>query len=116
MKRVLTALALIPLFVWVVVFADPWIFLGVLALVACLCYREYDVIAGGFGFGRPGILGYGAGLCLLVWWDMPWVLLVGLAMTALILVMGSADLATSLPRAALLVMGVVYVFGCWKCA
>ena len=116
MKRVLTALALIPIVVWVVVFADHWIFLAVLATVACLCYREYDTIAGGFGFGKPGVIGYGAGLCVLVWWDMPWLLLVGLTMVAMILVMRAKDLATSLPRAALLVMGVVYVFGCWKCA
>ena len=116
MKRVLTALVLIPIVVWVALFADQWIFLGVVALVACLCYREYDVIAGGFGFGRPGIVGYGAGLCLLVWWDVPWVLIVGLAMVALILGMRSSDLAHSLPRAAFLVMGVVYIFGCWKCA
>jgi phosphatidate cytidylyltransferase len=115
MKRVLTALALIPIVVWVVIFADPWIFLGVLAVVACLCYREYDAIAGAYGFGRPGIVGYGAGLALLVWWEVPWILIVGTAIAAMILVM-HGDLAKSLPRAALLVMGVVYIFGCWKCA
>jgi phosphatidate cytidylyltransferase len=116
MKRVLTALALIPIVVWVVIFADSWIFLAVLATVACLCYREYDVIAGGYGFGQPGLIGYGAGLCLLIWWQVPWLLIVGLAMVSLLLVMRTADLAKSLPRAALLLMGVVYVFGCWKCA
>jgi phosphatidate cytidylyltransferase len=116
MKRVLTALALIPIVVWVVIFADPWIFLAVLATVACLCYREYDAIAEAFGFERPGLIGYALGLCLLVWWDVPWLLIVGASMVALMLVMRSADLTTSLPRAALLLMGVVYVFGCWKCA
>jgi phosphatidate cytidylyltransferase len=116
MKRVLTALILIPIVVWVVLFADQWVFLGVVALVACLCYREYDVIAGGYGFGRPGIIGYGTGLCLLVWWNVPWMLIVALALVALTLAMRSDDLTHSLPRAALLVMGVVYIFGCWKCA
>src|SRR5262249_3510254 len=116
MKRVLTALVLIPIVVWGGLFADQWIFLGVVAAVACLCYREYDVIAGSFGFGCPGIIGYGAGLCLLVWWDVPWMLIVGLAIVALVLGMRSADLSHSLPRAAFLVMGVVYIFGCWKCA
>ena len=42
-----------------------------LAIVACLCYREYNAIAAGYGFGAPGIVGYGAGLLLLVWWDVP---------------------------------------------
>src|SRR5215471_7444559 len=114
MKRVLTALALIPIVTWVVLFADQWIFLGVLALVACLCYREYDTIAGGFGFGRPGVIGYGAGLALLVSWDVPWLAIVGLTIAALIVVMRAEDLTTSLPRAALLVTGVIYIFGCWK--
>jgi len=116
MKRVLTALLLIPFVVWVVLWAGDWIFLGVLALAACLSYREYDVIAGGYGFGRPGVLGYGAGLCLLAWWDATWLILVMVALAALVMVMRAPDLATALPRAALLVTGVVYIFGCWKCA
>ena len=97
MKRVLTALALIPIVVWVVLFANQWIFLGVLALVSCLCYREYDTIAGGFGFGRPGVIGYGAGLAILVWWDVPWLLIVGLTMAALV-VARSHSAVTAVPR------------------
>ena len=54
MKRVLTALALIPIVGWVVLWADSWIFLAVLVTVACLCYREYNDIAAGYGFGAPG--------------------------------------------------------------
>src|SRR5207247_1039127 len=76
MKRVLTALVLIPSITWVVLWSEWWIFLAVLALVACLCYREYDEIAGGYGFGKPGVVGYGAGLCMLLWWDATWMLLV----------------------------------------
>jgi phosphatidate cytidylyltransferase len=116
MKRVLTALALIPIVVWVVLWADPWVFLAVLAAVACLCYREYDAIAAGYGFGAPGIVGYGAGLLLLAWWDVPWAVLVGVTVIVLVMVMREEDLGHALPRAALLVTGVVYVFGCWKCA
>jgi phosphatidate cytidylyltransferase len=116
MKRVLTALALIPAVVWVVLRADPWIFLTVLIAVACLCYREYDDIAGTYGFGNPGIVGYGAGLCLLIWWDAGWLVLVGVALVSLVLVMRDKDLSHALPRAALLLLGVVYIFGSWKCA
>ena len=116
MKRVLTALALIPIVAWVVLWANPWIFLAVLVAVACLCYREYNEIAAGYGFGAPGIVGYGAGLLLLVWWDVPWLAVVGIAVVALMMVMRDEDLAHSLPRAAMLITGVVYVFGCWKCA
>jgi phosphatidate cytidylyltransferase len=116
MKRVLTALALIPIVGWVVLAADPMIFLGVLAFVACLCYREYNDIAAAYGFGAPGIVGYGAGLLLLVWWNVHWLAIVGLAILVLIMVMREQDLSHALPRAALLVTGVIYIFGCWKCA
>ena len=67
MKRILTAAALIPVAVYAVFWADPWVFLAVLATVACLCYREYDGIAAGYGFGAPGPLGYAFGVWLLLW-------------------------------------------------
>lgn len=116
MKRILTALALIPVTAWVVLWADHWIFLAVLAIVACLCWYEYNEIAGAYGFGKPGIVGYGAGLALLMWWDIHWLVAVGFALVVMLMVLRSPDLAHALPRAALLVFGVIYVFGCWKCA
>ena len=116
MKRVLTALALIPIVTWVVLWADPWIFLAVLVAAACLCYKEYNDIAAGYGFGAPGIVGYGAGLLVLVWWDFPWAALVGITVVALVMAMREEDLAHALPHGALLVTGILYVFGCWKCA
>ena len=118
MRRVLTALVLIPLIAALVLWANWWLFDAVLVLVACLCYCEYDQLASAYGFGAPGPLGYAAGLLVLftgrnLW---PWLLLVLLALVALAVAMRASDLAHSLPRAALLVMGVIYVFGCWKCA
>jgi phosphatidate cytidylyltransferase len=116
MKRVLTALALMPAVAWLVLYADQWIFLTVLAAIACLCYREYDEIAGAYGFGKPGVVGYGAGLLLLLWWDAGWLVIVGFALVSLVLVMRDRDLSHALPRASLLLLGIVYIFGCWKCA
>ena len=116
MKRILTALALIPIVVYVVLWANFWAFLAVLVTVAFLCYREFDGIAGAYGFGAPGVLGYGAGLLLLVWWQDTWLVVVGVALIVLAVAMRGDDLAKSLPRAALLLAGIVYVFGCWKCA
>lgn len=116
MKRILTALALIPIVAWVVLWSNPWVFLAVLALVSCLCWYEYNEIAGGYGFGKPGIVGYGAGLAVLTWGEIYWLAVVGFAVVILIMVMRDRELAHSLPRAALLVLGVIYVFGCWKCA
>jgi len=116
MKRVLTALALIPTVAWVVLWADSWIFLAVLAAVACLCYQEYDDIAADYGFGEPGVAGYGAGLFLLFAPDVPWIAVVGLTLVILVMVMRVENLAHALPRAALLLTGILYVFGCWRCA
>jgi len=116
MKRVLTALVLVPIVAWVALWANPWIFLAVVASVACLCYREYDQIAAAYGFGAPGVMGYGAGLLLLVWPQVPWVAIVAITLVILVLVMREQNLAHALPRAALLLLGIVYVFGCWKCA
>src|ERR1035441_5678871 len=110
MKRVLTALALIPIVAWVVLFADWRIFLAVLLAVACLCYREYDQIAAAYGFGAPGVVGYGAGVLLLLSRDFAWIALVGIALVALMMVMRDQDLTHALPRAALLVIGILYVF------
>ena len=44
MKRVLTALALIPIVVWVVVFANFWVFFGVLTAVALVALAALLVL------------------------------------------------------------------------
>jgi phosphatidate cytidylyltransferase len=116
MKRVLTAIVLIPFVVYVVLWANFWIFLAVLATVACLCFREYDQIAGSYGYGVPGPLGYGAGLLLLAPIPQPWLLLTIVTLIALALAMRAPDLAQALPRVALLMVGIIYIFGTWKCA
>lgn len=116
MKRVLTAAALVPIVAYVVLWANYWIFFAVLVTVSFLCYREYDDIAGHFGFGAPGILGYVAGLAILLWRGESWLILLFLGLAAFTLAMRATDLAHSLPQAALLIAGVVYIFGCWSCA
>ncbi len=116
MKRVLTAAALIPIVVYVVLWANAWIFLAVLFAVAFLCWREYDGIAGAYGFGEPGLIGAAAGYVLMAWPGEAWLYMTVLALGALAFAMRADNLAKSLPRAALLLMGVVYVFGAWKCA
>ncbi|HEY1338349.1 MAG TPA: phosphatidate cytidylyltransferase [Bryobacteraceae bacterium] len=116
MKRVLTAAALIPLIVAVVLWSNFWIFLAVLVASAFLSYREYDDIAARYGYGAPGPIGYGAGLLLLVSEGEVWLLILAAALLALALAMRADDLAKTLPRAALFTLGLIYVFGCWRCA
>ena len=116
MKRILTAAALIPIVVYVVLWANFWVFFAVLLTVAFLCYREFDAVAKAYGFGPPGPLGYGAGLLLLVSRQETWLLILGLALILMAAAMRGEDLAKALPRAAVLLAGIVYIFGSWKCA
>lgn len=116
MKRVLTAVLLVPLVVYTVLWANPWVFLAVVALAAVLSYREYDTIAAAYGFGAPGVFGYAGLVLLAVPYQHAWLLVTVVTLLALVLAMRSAELAHALPRTALLALGVVYVFGCWRCA
>ncbi|HWQ55539.1 MAG TPA: phosphatidate cytidylyltransferase [Bryobacteraceae bacterium] len=115
MKRVLTSAVLAPSVVWVVLGGPAWLLYAVIAAACVLCYREYAGIARAYGFGSLGPVGYGAGILLLASGDG---LLVGVALVALAvaLSMRAENLATALPRAALLVTGVFYVFGPFRCA
>ena len=116
MKRILTAAALIPIVVYVVLWANFWVFFAVLVTVTFLCYREFDAVAKAYGFGPPGPVGYGAGLLLLVSRQETWLLILGLALILMAAAMRGEDLAKALPRAAVLLAGIVYIFGSWKCA
>lgn len=118
MKRVLTALVLIPLIVYVVLWSPWWAVLAVTALVALLCYHEYTGIAAGYQAGPLGPLGYGAGLLIL---GLPGegaalLAVVAAALIALSLALRADDLRAGIMRAAFLLLGVVYVFGCWRFA
>src|SRR5947207_4825745 len=115
MKRVLTSLILIPLVVYLVILApSPVIFAGVL-VCAMLCYREYSAIAAGHGISDLGPVGYAAGLALLALNEAT-IFITIIALLAICLAMRSEELTATLPRASAMLLGVVYVFGCWKCA
>lgn len=111
MKRILTGLILAPLIGYVVLWGPDPLFLAVLAAVALLCFHEYSGLVAGCGVERPGPLGYAAGLLVLLFPQEPFLLLVVVALLALTLALGSANLAGGLPRAGALLLGVVYIFG-----
>jgi phosphatidate cytidylyltransferase len=110
MKRVLTASLLVPIAVYAVVFASWWIFVGVVAVFACLCYHEYATITESFG---P--LGLATGLVVLV--SPPAVIPTVLVLTtiaSLCIPLAADDIRKSLGRAGMSVLGILYVFGAWK--
>jgi phosphatidate cytidylyltransferase len=113
MKRVVTALFLIPIAVYAALFAPWWFFLAIVAIVALLCFAEYAQITGAFA---P--LGYVAGALILVAPQHETILLIvlsGLAAMCLPLY-SKEDLQQSVPRTAALVLGIIYIFGSWKAA
>jgi len=118
MKRVLTALVLFPLVTYVVLWSPPLAVLGVTAIVALLCFYEYSGIAAAYQDGKLGPLGYLAGLLILVLRGDAYLLLTvtAVALIALSLALRADDLRGGIARTAFLLLGVVYVFGCWRFA
>jgi phosphatidate cytidylyltransferase len=116
MKRVVTALLLIPFFVYIVLWAPPWAFLVTVAAVAALCFREYSELAALHGIGKPGLFGYVAGVLLLFLPGKDGAFFVLIAILAMSLALRAREMAQALPDAAALLLGVVYVFGSLRCA
>jgi len=115
MKRVLTALILIPIVMCAVIWGPSWLIFAMVTLVAMLCYREYCGIAAGYGVARLGPVGFAAGLGVLALPDNGSIFLTVVALAAISLAMRSEELAEVLPRASTMLLGVVYIFGAWKC-
>ncbi len=88
MKRVLTALLLIPIFLVVILWAPQqaparWLFPAVAAIVAVLCFREYANIVELHHIAKPGLFGYAAGLLLLLLPDRDFAFVVLVAILAM---------------------------------
>jgi len=116
MKRVLTGLLLVAPVVYVVFAGHPALFLAVAAAVAMLCWREYRHLVAAHGIDSNGPLGYAAGLVVLLAPRESWLILTLLAMLVLSLATRNGHLPNVLPRAGAVVLGLLYIFGPWKCA
>jgi phosphatidate cytidylyltransferase len=115
MKRVLTALLLIPTFLYLILWAPNWAFLITVAGVGVLCFREYADLASLHQIEKPGLFGYVAGLLILFLPDKDPAFFVLVALLAMALALRSRDLAEVLPSAAALLLGILYVFGTLRC-
>lgn len=112
MKRAITALVLVPVAVYAVLFAPQAFFLAVVAIFAVLCFREYARITDAYA-----LPGYVAGLLIIIAPLSQAALILFLAaLAALCLTLSSEDFAKGAARAAALVMGIAYIFGAWKTA
>jgi len=112
MKRVVTALFLVPVCVYSALFAPWWLFFGVVAIVALLCMREYAAITESLA---P--LGYVAGILILFAPPRETLLILILTtLAAMCVPLFAGVLEKEMTRAAALVLGIVYIFGSWKTA
>ena len=116
MKRIITALILLPIVVWVVLAGPSWTLLLLMAAVGLIAFHEFDTIAGAQGIAKSGYPGMAAGLILLFAPEPGWVAIVILAITLMIVELRQVDLAKAMPGAATALLGIVYIFGAWRCA
>jgi phosphatidate cytidylyltransferase len=117
MTRILTSVILIPLAIWIVLSAPLWAFLLAAALVGVVAYYEFDGIAKAHGLARTGWPGMAFGA---VWLAAPdrmslAILLLG-SSTLMLLALRAKDLSRALTSSACGVLGIVYIFGAWRCA
>ena len=115
MTRILTAGLLIPFIAWVTLASPQWVFLLVLAATGALAYREFDQIAAASGIARAGVPGLLCGWILLVT-PHPAATLILIAMLGMTLALRGAKFSESMQAAGVFALGVIYVFGAWRCA
>jgi len=115
MKRVLTALVMIPAVVGLIFYSPYWLIAAATAVVACLCFAEFLSIARAHGMLVSGPLGLAAGLVVLAAPSPQAPMLVAMLCAVLVASLTRADLKDVLLSNAGLIFGVVYVFGAWRC-
>lgn len=124
MKRVLTALVLVPAVVWLCLEAPQLLLTAAVALVASLCFREFRRLAAAHAGSHtdacpihiPCPLGYAAGLLILLVPTVHVSLLFLLCALAAILALRAPDLKSVLPSVSAFALSLIYIYGAWRCA
>ena len=114
MQRLITAIALIPVALYLVFFAPNWLFFAAALTMSLLCYWEYSGLVAAYDIRRPGLLGLFSGLVILFW---PTYTLLGITLLvaiALILFLQKIDLRQMLPQVACALFGAFYTFAPWR--
>jgi phosphatidate cytidylyltransferase len=116
MTRVLTSLVLIPIGLYLTLWAPYPALVAAAAVVACGCYYEYRGLAAAYRLPTFGSAGYVAGVAIIILPGDLGPLLVLTALMALALSLFTGELRTALPRASVFVFGLLYAFGTWRFA
>lgn len=116
MSRVVTALGLIAVALYLVFWSHPYVFLAAAALMSLLCYREFSDLVVGHGIRKPGVFGLAAGLIILLW---PQQSLIGITLLTLIAFSWALrfdNLRDVLPQVACSLLSAFYAFAPWHYA
>jgi phosphatidate cytidylyltransferase len=121
MKRLITGLLLLFYFYYIVCFAPQPVFQATLVAVALLCYYEFLGIASAtfpqYESLTKTFTGYVAGvIVLLLPLGQVGVFVLLFALLSFALSLRHSKLESVLPLTACSVLGLVYVFGSWRCA
>jgi phosphatidate cytidylyltransferase len=116
MRRVLTALVLIPSVAYVIFLGPSLLFQLVVAAMALACFHEFAFIARAQGVPLPVWFGHAAGMVFLFAPGGDWRIVLLLALLMLTGAMRTPALKDALPLASAMLLGVVYVYGAWRCA
>lgn len=116
MKRVITAIALIALAIYLVFFSADWGFQIAAVCMGLLCYWEYAGLVAAHSIRRPGIFGALAGVLILLRPDqlLPGILL--LVMLAFIAALRLPNMRQILGAVACAFLGSFYAIAPWRFA
>ena len=115
MKRVLTAVVLVPTITYLVLWAPRTLFIAALAIIGGFAFREFALMAGAHGFPVNPWIGTGLGFILLALPEdhSTVVFLFMIGFGSMVAAMRNDDLRLALPSASAMLLGICYVFGSW---
>ena|ERR1700685_2334988 len=114
MKRVLTAIALIAIAVYLVWFAASWGFKIAAVCMSLLCYWEFSGLVAAHGIRRPALFGVLAGLLILFRPDETLAGVTLLIILAFINSLRYPNLRDILPSVGCALLGAFYTFAPWR--
>ena len=122
MQRLITAIGLIAVAVYLIGWAPQSVFIAASLLISFLCYWEFAELVKRHSIPKPGIFGFLAGVFILFWPETP---LHGISLLVVISILTVAAFITSLrylnlrdvlPQVACAFLGAFYTFAPWRFA
>lgn len=116
MRRLLTAIALIAVAIYLIFWAPHPVFLAAALLMGLLCYYEFAGLVAVYGIPKPGVFGILAGLVILFFPQFTLLGVTLLVLVAFAVSLHREDLREILPEIACTFLGSFYTFAPWRFA